>query len=194
MTPLPLEPPTARVIRASSPRGRKLLRAVGAALAVVMAMTSWVEVIAPARAASAACMAAHHDEDHTRAVPPAPVKGPIGGPVSVSTVAGSLAATSLGDEQETFENDSREIKDDSTDTGATDPRPPVRGVTVAIHRARPSETSLGTSVARGPPVRRGRLLPGVSRAYDLRPKTAGADRPRPCEDLSDVRTARPEGP
>ncbi|MBB4920571.1 hypothetical protein [Streptosporangium saharense] len=176
------------MIRASSPRGRKLLRVVGAALAVVMAMTSWVEVIAPARAASAACMAAHHDEDHT-----APAKGPVSGP-AVNTATGPPAATSLGDEQETFENDSREIKDDSTDTGATDSRPPVRGVTVAIHRARPSETSLGTSVARGPPVRRGRLLPGVSRAHDLRPKTAGADRPRPCEDLSDVRTARPEDP
>ncbi|MFF4413519.1 hypothetical protein ACFYY8_13380 [Streptosporangium sp. NPDC001559] len=170
---------------------------MGAALAVVMAMTSWVETIAPARAFSVACADTrhhhHHEElDRTRAVPPTPVRGPISG-----TAMGSLdspVATAFGDEHDTFGNDSREVKDDFTDSETTDSRPPVRDVTVAIHQERPSETILETSVARGPPVRPGRLRAGVSRAHDLRPNTAGADRPRPCEDLSDVRTARPEGP
>ncbi|MEV8635323.1 hypothetical protein AB0395_27065 [Streptosporangium sp. NPDC051023] len=290
MTPLPPEPLSARIARAPSRHARRnLLHAIGAALAIVMAMTPWIEAIAPsaARAMSAACvgMSAHHgesglheglthhgksthheksghhaesarDEGETRHeerpgaadVPPgigvaeagpegrrdgsagAWADAPEGGrshalpddraattdtdgrestgadettdPTTVDESTGEttglttglLAVTALDDGQCTFENDSREVKDDLTDVGTTESRLRARGVVVAIHRTGPSETSPKSSDARGPPVRAERLRAGVPHTHRLRPNTAGGDRPRPCEDRSDARTSRPEDP
>ncbi len=196
MTPLPPEPPTARLARASSRREHGiLLRAVGAALALVMAMTPWAEAIAPAAAwaVPASCEATDASGRTTGAAGATDGTDEAAGTVA-GGVPGATTVTALDEDPGTFKNDSREVKDDLSDIGVGEFRLPARGVAVAVHRTVPSETSPRTSAARGPPVRTERLRAGAPRTHRLRPSTAGVDRPRPCEDRRDTRTARPEDP